>query len=65
MKNASRWTKDLEKMPTMYSLKTVMRTPEVATNDLGNACDARFARSFIQAKEGSDLPRVPTATKKA
>ena len=51
----------LEKRRLMYTLKTIMLTPEVATQGLGDVSDARFARSFLQLKEAFDLPRVPTA----
>lgn len=53
--------KDLEKRRLLYTLKTVMLTPEVATQGLGDVSDARFARAFLQLKEAFDLPRVPTA----
>lgn len=53
--------KELEKRRLLYTLKTVMLTPEVATQGLGDIGDARFARAFLQLKEAFDLPRVPTA----
>ncbi|WP_295529489.1 ABC transporter substrate-binding protein [uncultured Pseudacidovorax sp.] len=53
--------KELEKRRLLYTLKTVMLTPEVATQGLGDISDARFARAFLQLKEAFDLPRVPTA----
>lgn len=53
--------KDLEKRRLIYTLKTIMLTPEVATHGLGDVSDARFARSFIQLKDAFDLPQVPTA----
>lgn len=53
--------KELEKRRLLYTLKTVMLTPEVATQGLGDVSDARFARGFLQLKEAFDLPRVPTA----
>lgn len=61
MKREPLLNKDLEKRRLMYALKTVMLTPEVATNGFGDVSDARFARAFIQLKEGFDLQRVPTA----
>jgi len=61
MKREPLLNKDLEKRRLMYTLKTVMLTPEVAANGMGDVSDARFARSFIQVKEAFDLPRVPTA----
>ena len=53
--------KDLEKRRLLYTLKTVMLTPEVTTQGLGDVSDARFARAFLQLKEAFGLPRVPTA----
>ena len=53
--------KDLEKRRLMYTLNTIMLTPEVAANGLGDVNDARFARSFLQVKDAFDLQRVPTA----
>jgi NitT/TauT family transport system substrate-binding protein len=61
MKREPLLNKDLEKRRLMYTLKTVMLTPEVATQGLGDVSDARFARSFLQLKEAFDLQRVPTA----
>ena len=51
----------LEKRRLLYTLRTVMLTPEVAASGMGDVSDARFARFFIQVKEAFDLPRVPTA----
>ena len=53
--------KDLEKRRLLYTLMTVMLTPDVTTQGLGDVSDARFARGFLQLKEAFDLPRVPTA----
>jgi NitT/TauT family transport system substrate-binding protein len=61
MKREPLLNKDLEKRRLIYTLKTVMLTPEVATNGFGDVSDARFARAFLQLKEGFDLQRVPTA----
>ncbi|HEY9237387.1 MAG TPA: ABC transporter substrate-binding protein [Burkholderiaceae bacterium] len=61
MKREPLLNKDLEKRRLMYTLKTIMLTPEVATQGLGDVSDARFARSFLQLKEAFDLQRVPTA----
>jgi NitT/TauT family transport system substrate-binding protein len=61
MKREPLLNKDLEKRRLMYTLKTIMLTPEVATNGLGDVSDARFARSFIQLQDAFELPRVPTA----
>ncbi|WP_156481004.1 ABC transporter substrate-binding protein [Variovorax sp. PAMC 28711] len=61
MKREPLLNKDLEKRRLLYTLKTIMLTPEVAANGFGDVSDARFARSFIQLKEAFDLQRVPTA----
>ncbi|MDM0121264.1 ABC transporter substrate-binding protein [Variovorax arabinosiphilus] len=61
MKREPLLNKDLEKRRLMYTLKTVMLTPEVATQGLGDVSDARFARAFLQLKAAFDLQRVPTA----
>ncbi len=61
MKREPLLNKDLEKRRLMYTLKTIMLTPEVAANGFGDVSDARFARSFLQLKEAFDLQRVPTA----
>ncbi|MDA7418292.1 ABC transporter substrate-binding protein [Xenophilus arseniciresistens] len=53
--------KALEKRRLAYTLKTIMLTPEVAAQGLGDVSDARFARGFLQLKEAFDLPQVPTA----
>jgi NitT/TauT family transport system substrate-binding protein len=51
----------IEKRRLTYALKTVMLTPEVAANGLGDVADARFARSFLQLQQAFEMPRVPTA----
>jgi len=61
MKREPLLNKDLEKRRLMYTLKTVMLTPEAAAIGLGDVSDARFARSLIQVQEAFELPRVPTA----
>ena len=61
MKREPLLNKDLERRRLLYTLKTIMLTPEVATQGLGDVSDARFARSFLQLKEAFDLQRVPTA----
>lgn len=61
MKREPLLNKELEKRRLMYTLKTVMLTPEVAANGFGDISDARFARSFLQVKDAFDLQRVPTA----
>ena len=45
----------------MYTLRTVMLTPEVAAAGMGDVSDARFARSIVQVKDAFELPRAPTA----
>lgn len=61
MKREPLLNKDIEKRRLMYTLKTVMLTPEVAANGLGDVADARFARSFLQLQQAFDMQRVPTA----
>ena len=61
MKREPLLNKDLEKRRLLYTLKTIMLTPEVAANGFGDVNDTRFARSFLQLKEAFDMPRVPTA----
>ena len=51
----------IEKRRLTYALKTIMLTPEVAANGLGDVADARFARSFLQLQQAFEMPRVPTA----
>ena len=51
----------IEKRRLTYALKTVMLTPEVAADGLGDVADARFARSFLQLQQAFEIPRVPTA----
>ena len=51
----------IEKRRLTYALKTVMLTPEVAADGLGDVADARFARSFLQLQQAFEMPRVPTA----
>jgi NitT/TauT family transport system substrate-binding protein len=61
MKREPLLNKDIEKRRLMYTLKTVMLTPEVAAGGLGDVADARFARSFLQLQQAFEMPRVPTA----
>lgn len=62
MKREPLLNKDLEKKRLMYTLRTVMLTPEVASAGLGDVNDARFARSIAQVKEGFELARAPVAS---
>jgi len=52
---------ELEKRRLLYTLKTIMFTPEVAANGFGDVQDARFARALLQLKQAFELPSVPTA----
>jgi len=61
MKREPLLDKDIEKRRLTYALRTVMLTPEVAANGLGDVSDARFARSFLQLQQAFEMPRVPTA----
>ena len=61
MKREPLLNRELEKRRLVYTLKTVMLTPEVMANGLGDVSDARFARSLLQMKDAFDLQRVPTA----
>jgi len=49
----------IEKRRLLYTLKTVMRTPEVARIGLGDVDDARFARAAVQLQQAFELPRAP------
>jgi NitT/TauT family transport system substrate-binding protein len=60
MKREPLLNKDIEKKRLMYTLKTVMLTPEVAGAGLGEVSDARFARSIVQVKDAFELARAPT-----
>ena len=59
MKREPLLNKDLEKKRLMYTLKTVMLTPEVAGAGMGDVNDVRFARSIVQVKEAFELTRAP------
>jgi NitT/TauT family transport system substrate-binding protein len=61
MKREPLLDKGIEKRRLLYALKTVMLTPEVAADGLGDVADARFARSFLQLQQAFGMPRVPTA----
>ena len=61
MKREPLLNKDLEKRRLMYTLKTVMLTPEVATQGLGDVSDARMARAIGQVKEAFELANAPAA----
>jgi NitT/TauT family transport system substrate-binding protein len=49
----------LEKRRLQYTLRTVMLTPEVAANGMGDVSDERMARAIGQVKEAFELPRLP------
>ncbi|MBJ2157570.1 ABC transporter substrate-binding protein [Variovorax sp. IB41] len=51
----------LEKRRLLYTLRTVMLTPEVAAAGLGDVNDARMARAIGQVKEAFDLASAPAA----
>lgn len=49
----------LEKRRLLYTLRTVMLTPEVAAAGLGDVNDARMARAIGQVKEAFELAGAP------
>jgi NitT/TauT family transport system substrate-binding protein len=51
----------LEKRRLLYTLRTVMLTPEVAAAGLGDVNDARMARAVGQVKEAFELASAPAA----
>jgi NitT/TauT family transport system substrate-binding protein len=51
----------LEKRRLLYTLRTVMLTPEVATGGVGDVNDARMTRAIAQVKEGFELASAPAA----
>lgn len=51
--------KELEKRRLMYTLKTVMLTPEVLAAGVGDVNDERLARSIVQVKDAFELVRQP------
>ena len=51
----------LEKRRLLYTLRTVMLTPEVAAAGLGDVNDARMARAVGQVKEAFELANAPAA----
>jgi NitT/TauT family transport system substrate-binding protein len=51
----------LEKRRLLYTLRTVMLTPEVAAAGLGDVNDARMARAIGQVKEAFELANAPPA----
>lgn len=51
----------LEKRRLLYTLRTVMLTPEVATGGVGDVNDARMTRAIAQVKEGFELANAPAA----
>ena len=59
MKREPLLNKALEKRRLLYTLRTVMFTPEVAAAGIGDVSDARFARAIGQLKVAFELPREP------
>jgi NitT/TauT family transport system substrate-binding protein len=51
----------LEKRRLLYTLRTVMLTPEVATGGIGDVNDARMTRAIGQVKEAFELANAPAA----
>jgi NitT/TauT family transport system substrate-binding protein len=51
----------LEKRRLLYTLRTVMLTPEVATGGIGDVNDARMTRAIGQMKEAFELANAPAA----
>ena len=51
--------RDLEKRRLLYTLRTVMFTPEVQANGIGDVSDARLANAMNQLKSAFDLPKLP------
>ncbi|MGJ7503581.1 ABC transporter substrate-binding protein [Variovorax sp. ZT5P49] len=51
----------LEKRRLLYTLRTVMLTPEVAARGVGDVDDARMARAIGQVKEAFELASAPAA----
>jgi NitT/TauT family transport system substrate-binding protein len=49
----------LEKRRLLYTLRTVMLTPEVAANGMGDVSDARMTRAIAQVKEAFELASAP------
>ncbi|ERS13345.1 hypothetical protein Q668_14600 [Alcanivorax sp. PN-3] len=55
--------KTLEKQRLLYTLKTVMLTPEVSDNGLGQTDPERLARSIEQVADVFELPARPSASR--
>ncbi|MET3380015.1 MULTISPECIES: ABC transporter substrate-binding protein [Variovorax] len=51
----------LEKRRLLYTLRTVMLTPEVGTGGIGDVNDERMTRAIGQVKEAFELANAPTA----
>jgi NitT/TauT family transport system substrate-binding protein len=51
----------LEKRRLLYTLRTVMLTPEVAAHGMGDVSDARMTRAIAQVKEAFELASAPAA----
>jgi NitT/TauT family transport system substrate-binding protein len=62
MKREPLLNRDLEKRRLLYTLRTVMLTPEVQANGIGDVVDARLTKSIAQMKTAFDLPVAPTSS---
>lgn len=51
----------LEKRRLLYTLRTVMLTPEVVANGMGDVNDARMVRAIGQVREAFELTSAPAA----
>ncbi|MEC5384351.1 ABC transporter substrate-binding protein [Uliginosibacterium sp. H3] len=58
-KNEPLINKDIEKRRLIYTVKSLMLTPEVAEIGLGDIKDDRMARAITQLDESYGLPRSP------
>jgi NitT/TauT family transport system substrate-binding protein len=61
MKREPLLNRDLEKRRLLYTLRTVMLTPEVQANGIGDVTDERLTKSIAQMKTAFDLARVPAS----
>ena len=61
MKREPLLNRELEKRRLLYTLRTVMLTPEVQSNGIGDVSDERLTRSIAQIRTAFDLPRGPAA----
>ena len=61
MKREPLLNRELEKRRLLYTLRSVMLTPEVQSNGIGDVSDERLTRSIAQIRTAFDLPRGPAA----